>query len=61
MQIRVVTVLMTLLVGGTLLVSLTLLGATASQIGAFLWLLFLTFLIGAFVFNQIRRRPNRSH
>ena len=61
MQTRFSTFVTVFLLGGAVLVSLSALGATASQIGTFFWLLFLVVVIGSFILNQIRQRPNRSH
>ena len=61
MQTRFLTFVTVFLLSGTVLVSLSALGATPGQIGTFFWLIFLVLVIGSFVLNQIRQRPDRSH
>ena len=61
MHAKYLTLLLVLFLGGMVMVSLLLMGASAVQVGVAIWLYILVALIGFFVANQLRQRPNRSH
>ncbi|MCA9985011.1 MAG: hypothetical protein KDE09_03050 [Anaerolineales bacterium] len=61
MQSKYLTLTLVLFLGGAVMVSLLLMGASAMQVGLATWLYLLVALIGFFVANQLRRRPNGSH